>query len=79
MKKYIINEYKENTIRYSLMQTKLLAGKLRDIEFSMESTGTQSLLQLLPFMLVVVHGSTAIIDEFDTFEKRLIPVISKKI
>ena len=44
----------------------MLAGKARDIEFSMESTGTQSLLQLLPFMLVVVHGSTAIIDEFDT-------------
>lgn len=65
-KVYYKRIYKENTIRYSLMQTKLLAGKLRDIEFSMESTGTQSLLQLLPFMLVVVHGSTAIIDEFDT-------------
>ena len=65
-KVYYKRVYKENTIRYSLMQTKLLAGKLRDIEFSMESTGTQSLLQLLPFMLVVVHGSTAIIDEFDT-------------
>jgi len=65
-KVYYRRIYKENTIRYSLMQTKLLAGKLRDIEFSMESTGTQSLLQLLPFMLVVVHGSTAIIDEFDT-------------
>ena len=32
----------------------------------MESTGTQSLLQLLPFMLVVVKGSVAVIDEFDT-------------
>ena len=48
------------------MQTKLIAGKKRNIEFSMESTGTQSLLQLLPFMLVVIKGSTAIIDEFDT-------------
>ncbi|WP_350337113.1 ATP-binding protein [[Clostridium] symbiosum] len=56
----------ENTIHYQLMQTKLIAGKKRNIEFSMESTGTQSLLQLLPFMLVVIKGSTAIIDEFDT-------------
>ena len=65
-KVYYKRSYKEDTIRYRLMQTKMLAGKSRDIEFSMESTGTQSLLQLLPFMLVVVHGSTAIIDEFDT-------------
>ena len=56
----------ESTIHYQLMQTKLIAGKKRNIEFSMESTGTQSLLQLLPFMLVVIKGSTAIIDEFDT-------------
>lgn len=57
---------KENSIYYQLMQTKMIAGQERDIEFSMESTGTQSLLQLLPFMLVVVEGSVAIIDEFDT-------------
>ena len=65
-KVYYKRTYKEDNIRYKLMQTKKLAGKLRDIEFSMESTGTQSLLQLLPFMLVVTHGSTAVIDEFDT-------------
>lgn len=57
---------KETTIHYQLMQTKTIAGKDRDIEFSMESTGTQYLLQLLPYMLVVVDGSVAVIDEFDT-------------
>lgn len=57
---------KENSIHYQLMQTKTIAGKDRDIEFSMESTGTQYLLQLLPYMLVVVDGSVAVIDEFDT-------------
>lgn len=57
---------RENGIHYQLMQTKMIAGREREIEFSMESTGTQSLLQLLPFMLVVVEGSVAIIDEFDT-------------
>lgn len=57
---------KETSIHYQLMQTKMIAGKDRDIEFSMESTGTQYLLQLLPYMLVVVDGSVAVIDEFDT-------------
>lgn len=57
---------KETSIHYQLMQTKTIAGKDRDIEFSMESTGTQYLLQLLPYMLVVVDGSVAVIDEFDT-------------
>lgn len=57
---------KETSIHYQLMQKKTIAGKDRDIEFSMESTGTQYLLQLLPYMLVVVDGSVAVIDEFDT-------------
>lgn len=63
---YYQRDYKENRINYKLMICKYIAGKERDIEFSLESTGTQSLLQLLPFMLVGVKGSVAIIDEFDT-------------
>lgn len=65
-KVYYKRIHKENRINYRLMVTKYIAGMERDIEFSLESTGTQSLLQLLPFMLVVVKGSVAIIDEFDT-------------
>lgn len=65
-KMYYKRTKKDNRIHYQLMQSKVIAGKSRDIPFSMESTGTQSLLQLLPFMLVTVKGSTAIIDEFDT-------------
>ena len=56
----------ENVIHYQLMLTKNISGKRREIDFSLESTGTQSLIQLLPFMLVVVKGSVTIIDEFDT-------------
>ena len=63
---YYKREYTEDTIKYNLMVTKIISGKERDIDFSLESTGTQSLLQLLPFMLVVTDGSTVIIDEFDT-------------
>lgn len=66
MQSTISGQKKDNNIYYQLMQKKIIAGQERDIEFSMESTGTQSLLQLLPFMLVVVKGSVAVIDEFDT-------------
>ena len=65
-KVYYKKTYKENRIYYRLMIRKYIAGMERDIEFSLESTGTQSLLQLLPFMLVAAKGSVAIIDEFDT-------------
>lgn len=57
---------KDDYTRYQLMIVKNIAGKKRELEFTFESTGTQSLVQLLPFMLVVVKGSTAVIDEFDT-------------
>ncbi len=57
---------KEGTLRYQLMIRKLIAGESKDIDFSLESTGTQSLIQQLPFMLVVVKGAVAVIDEFDT-------------
>lgn len=56
----------ENKIHYQLMLTKKIAGQPRDIDFSLESTGTQSLIQQLPFMLVVANGSVAVLDEFDT-------------
>ena len=56
----------ENKIHYQLVITKKVAGQPREIDFSLESTGTQSLIQQLPFMLVVVNGSVAVLDEFDT-------------
>ena len=63
---YYKRTYDEKQIQYRLVITKNIAGKPRDIDFALESTGTQSLIQQLPFMLVVVKGSVAVIDEFDT-------------
>ena len=63
---YYKRTIEENKIQYQLILTKNIAGKPRDIDFSLESTGTQSIIQQLPFMLVVVQGSVAVIDEFDT-------------
>ncbi len=55
----------DDIIHYQLMFKKNIAGKVRIIDFSLESTGTQTLLDILPFMLVAVNGSVAIIDEYD--------------
>ena len=63
---YYKRTYDENRINYQLIITKNIAKKARDIDISLESTGTQSLIEQLPFMLVVVKGSVAVIDEFDT-------------
>ena len=63
---YYKRTYDEDQIQYQLFITKKIAGKDRDIDFSLESTGTQALIQQLPFMLVVIEGSVAVIDEFDT-------------
>ena len=46
--------------------SKNISGEIRDIDFSLESTGTQSIIQQLPFMLVAVNGSVSVLDEFDT-------------
>ena len=83
---YYKRSRKENRIHYQLMETKMIAGKERDLSFATESTGTQSLLQLLPYMLVVINpmtsDSVAIIDELDTgvhelLEKKIITALSK--
>ena len=36
-----------------------------DIEAEHESAGTLHLLDVLPFLLMAVHGETVIIDELD--------------
>lgn len=57
---------KDKKIHYQLMLTKTIAHKKRDIPFSSESSGTQSLLDILPYLLVVADGSVAVIDEIDS-------------
>lgn len=61
-KREIIND----KIKYNLIIRKKIYGKIRDLDFKLESTGTMSVVRFLPFMLITVKGSVAIIDEFDT-------------
>lgn len=57
---------KEKIISYRLYTKQFVSGKLVDIPFSLESTGTHNILELLPFFLNVVRGYTVVIDEFDS-------------
>ena len=65
-KLYYQREYKDEHINYELCQKKYIAGKLREIPFKLESKGIKSLLDLVPYMLISLAGSTVVIDEFDS-------------
>lgn len=62
---YYRRNIKDDVIHYKLIFNKIIANKEREISFDLESTGTQCLLDMLPFMLVVADGSVAFIDEYD--------------
>lgn len=61
-KKIIVDNY----INYKLYIKKIIYGKIIDIDFSLESTGTQNILRLIPYLISVCEGATVIIDELDT-------------
>lgn len=61
---YKINE-NENNIEYKLFCKKLITNKIVNIDFKLESTGTQQLLDLIPYILEATEGNVVIIDEFD--------------
>lgn len=65
-KVYYKQRTRENSIHYELYTQQMISGKLCDVPFALESTGTQSILELLPFFMVAATGSTVIIDELDT-------------
>lgn len=62
---YYLKEYEENYIKYKLYLKKLIYNKLTDINFDLESTGTQNILKILPCLLAACLGQTVIIDELD--------------
>lgn len=59
-------ESNNDGIGYTLYVTKVIDGKLADIPFYEESTGTQRLLKLFPFIIGAVGGNTTLVDELDT-------------
>lgn len=63
---YYKKEVMENKLKYQLYLKKLVYNNIIDISFDLESTGTQYLLELIPFFLAGVEGQIVIIDELDT-------------
>lgn len=63
---YYKRERCDGTIKYGLYFRKMIYGKIVEIDYDLESTGTQHLLEILPFLLMSVEGHTVVIDELDT-------------
>ena len=64
-KVYYQKSYDENKLKYKLYIKKMIYGKIKDIDFSLESTGTQNILELIPFLISACEGQAVIIDELD--------------
>lgn len=63
---YYKTEIVDNKIKYELYFKKLIYGKIIDVNYTAESTGTLQLLAVLPYLLMCVEGTTVVIDELDT-------------
>lgn len=64
-KAYYKLDEKNGKIYYDLYTKQLIANEYKDIPFSLESTGTHNLIELLPFFILAAKGYTVIIDELD--------------
>lgn len=65
-KVYYRQEVVGENIKYQLFFKKLIFSNLLDISFDKESSGTQNLLNMIPYLLAGVEGHTAVLDEIDT-------------
>lgn len=57
--------YKNNSVKYQLYVDKMIAGKVRRINFEHESAGTQQILDIIRMLLGVFCGVTVVYDEID--------------
>ena len=55
---------KKNEIRYDLFLRKRIENYEYDIDFQLESNGTQEIIDLLPYLVSAVSGNCVIIDEY---------------
>lgn len=63
---YYKKEEEGEKLEYKLYFRKMISDKIIDIDFNLESTGTQKLLSLMPFILSAASGNVVVIDEFDS-------------
>ncbi len=53
-------------VQYKLFLKKIIGGEQREIDFDLESSGTKSLLRIIPPLFEAVCGHVAVVDEADT-------------
>ncbi len=53
-------------LRYQMYLTKRISGETYDIPFTCESSGTNKILSLLPYIIYAMKGHAVIIDEYGT-------------
>lgn len=83
-KAFYHREEKNGKIRYSLFLNKRIDALDFDIDFRYESSGTQEILNLLPYLMVAITGKCVIIDEFgngihDLMVAKLMKAVSQNI
>jgi len=59
-------ESRNGELTYTLFFSKMIGGKIREIEISKESTGTRGLLNLFPALFECACGKTVFYDELDS-------------
>ena len=83
-KAFYHREEKNGKIRYSLFLNKRIDALDFDIDFRYESSGTQEILNLLPYLMVAITGKCVIIDGFgngihDLMAAKLMKAVSQNI
>ena len=63
---YKKNMIDDSRITYKLFLTKYIAGRERDLDFTLESTGNHQILHILPFLLLAMQGNVVFVDEMDS-------------
>lgn len=63
---YYKTEEDDNELKYQLFVRKKVNKRIIEVSFRDESTGTQNLLGLLPFIIAAIEGQVVVIDEFET-------------
>lgn len=75
---------KKGRINYKLFFNKQIEKYNYDIDFRYESSGTQEILELIPYLMLAIEGKTVVIDEYgngihDLLATRLMREVAKNI
>ncbi|WLD75810.1 AAA family ATPase [Mogibacterium neglectum] len=62
---FYVFKHIDNKFEYELYFTKLIDGELKDIPFTLESTGTQRLIETIKYIFLYVKGNTVLVDELE--------------